>query len=533
MKGSRFRALAARARNCLVVWLFLETAASAEEPPRIGAITVETREVFSGEEASRGWLYGVADALHTTTRESVVRRFLLFAEGDPFDPVLLEESERNLRLLGFIKSASVTAGWAHDGVVDIIVVTQDALTLQIGVSGGSIGGRLLGGLKLGEHNLFGTGRELTVGFGKEMQRSFRSIELRDPSLFAAYGVGHLLYASNSDGADRVLEYQRPFYSVRTPWAVELDLRDISQRDAIYSGGQASSLYRHQWTQLTGRYAVAVRRASRDALRIGVGLDWRDDRFVSLPGGSSEVRPSDRKFHYVFLEGEAVHNDFVKLDYVNRDLRVEDFSLGRRVAVRLGVSPAALGAPRTTEMARLQWDEGFRVGRGSILLVTASGETRLDGGQAGNAVLDARLLFVHRFETAVTQTLVSRLAFTRGWNLDGDTQFFADGTAGLRAYRLYAFEGDRRILWNVEHRIFSGQEMFQLVSPGAAVFVDAAAIAPRGGSFRIKADAGIGLRFAITRAASVPILRVDLGYALQPDPRGRRGWLLSFSGGQAF
>jgi hypothetical protein len=45
------------------------------------------------------------------------------------------------------------------------------------------------------------------------------------------------------------------------------------------------------------------------------------------------------------------------------------------------------------------------------------------------------------------------------------------------------------------------------------------------------DAGVGLRFAIARASA--FLRVDLGYAFQPDPHGHRGWLLSFSGSQAF
>jgi hypothetical protein len=66
-----------------------------------------------------------------------------------------------------------------------------------------------------------------------------------------------------------------------------------------------------------------------------------------------------------------------------------------------------------------------------------------------------------------------------------------------------------------------------------VFFDAAAIAPKGSPLSIKMDAGLGLRFAVTRASSVPILRVDVGYAFQPDPKGRRGWLLSFSGSQAF
>src|SRR5262249_11994214 len=140
----------------------------------------------------------------------------------------------------------------------------------------------------------------------------------------------------------------------------------------------------------------------------------------------------------------------------------------------------------------------------------------------------------RFAGPRPQSFLARIAATRGWNLDADRLLYADGATGLRAYPLYAFEGDRRILANVEHRVFCGCEIFQLVAPGVAVFVDAGAAAPPGESLtwsRVKADAGVGLRFAITRASA--FLRVDLGYAFQPDPRGRRGWLLSFSGSQAF
>ncbi len=207
-----------------------------------------------------------------------------------------------------------------------------------------------------------------------------------------------------------------------------------------------------------------------------------------------------------------------------------------MAVRFGVSPAAFGSQQTGEMARLSWDEGWRVGTQSLLLAGVSGETRLESGRAANAILSGRLLYVRRFAAGLPQTFISRLELTRGWNLDPDVQFFADGSTGLRAYRLHAFEGDKRILWNAEYRVFAGQEILQVVAPALAAFFDVGAIAPRGIGLRwsqVRADAGVGLRLAITRVSSVPIIRVDVGYAFQRDPRGRRGWLISFSGGQTF
>ena len=127
-------------------------------------------------------------------------------------------------------------------------------------------------------------------------------------------------------------------------------------------------------------------------------------------------------------------------------------------------------------------------------------------------------------------------FDRGWNLDRDVQFFADGQNGLRGYRLYAFEGDKRVVWNAEQRLFMGREFLQLFSPGAAIFFDTGAATPPGQPLRFadfKTDVGIGLRIAITRASTNSVLRFDLAYALNRDPRGRRGFLVSFSSGQGF
>jgi outer membrane translocation and assembly module TamA len=49
---------------------------------------------------------------------------------------------------------------------------------------------------------------------------------------------------------------------------------------------------------------------------------------------------------------------------------------------------------------------------------------------------------------------------------------------------------------------------------------------------LKSDIGIGLRLGLPRTPK-NLLRVDLAYALNRDPLGRKGWLVAFSSGQAF
>jgi Surface antigen variable number repeat len=522
----------ARAGACLLAAL-IAAVVQAEEDLRIGTITIRTLDIFDAEESAAGWAYRAANALHASTRESFIQRLLLFQEGDPFDPEALAETERNLRALGLFKSVSVTASPPHDGLVDVEVTTQDTWTLQIKLLVGRDGGQMRQGVALGERNLLGTGRQLAVALGSDSDRAFRSVELYDPHLWTTYGGAHLLYSDRSDGHARVAELDRPFYSIRTPWAAAAGVSDVSREQSLYHGGEETSRFRLDTQRYFARYAIALRPGGTRALRLGVGLDWQEDRFGAVPGHDGEALPADRRFRYVFLELEAIRSDFLTWNYVNRDLREEDFNLGGRIALTWGISPAAFGAPRTSQIVRLQVEKGARLGPSAFLLGSFSGETRLED-RPRNTIVSGQLLFVRRFATTLPQTFLARLEATAGWNLDGDVQFFADGATGLRAYPLHAFEGNRRVILNLEHRIFSARELFRLVSPGLALFVDAGTAVPPGEPLRLsrfKVDAGIGLRFAIARASTV--FRVDAAYAFQPDPRGRGGWLISFSGGQAF
>jgi hypothetical protein len=154
----------------------------------------------------------------------------------------------------------------------------------------------------------------------------------------------------------------------------------------------------------------------------------------------------------------------------------------------------------------------------------------------NALLSTTGVVVIPWATRLRQTTVAQVQFERGWNLDRDFQLFADGDHGLRGYRLYAFEGNRRLVVNLEHRVFSGFEILQLFSLGAAAFVDTGTAVPQASALRLsglKTDAGLGLRIGIARAAHTTVLRLDGAYAFDPDPSGKRGWLVSFSSGQAF
>jgi len=465
----------------------------------------------------------------------VIRKFLLFREGDPYNPARLDETERNLRGLGFLTRASVTAGPAQDGVVDVDVVTQDAWTLQPSFSLGSTGGVSTYSFELEESNLLGSGRQLSGAYDKGFQRTSRSLQYQDPSLFGAYWAGLFLYSQNSDGGEQRVQIARPFSSFVDPRSAGLLADHRTQNETLYANAVESAIFRENHREFGAAYGWAVAASDAGARRLTVGFDALEDQFSALPEDPGVVLPEDRNFRTVFLQYEDVGNDFLKLNYVNRDARYEDFRMGHRLLARVGISPSLFGLDRTTWLASFEAGQGWRLGPGSFLAVGLAYQTRWDGSPE-NEILSLGLRYVRKFDGHPLQTLVSRLLFERGWQLDGDVQFFADGSTGLRGYHLYAFEGDKRVIWNVEERIFSGKEILQLISPSLAVFFDTGVATPPGQPLRfsdLKSDVGAGLRFAVSRAAINSILRIDFAYALDPDPLGRRGWLISFSSGQEF
>ena len=125
---------------------------------KIASITVEPGNIFTDDEAGENILYLAANYFHIPTRPYVIRRVLLFNEGDPADPVVLAETERNLRLLDWIQAATVTARPRPDGDSDVLVETRDKWSLRVGVGFGLSGGVGKGQIDLGDQNLLGLGK---------------------------------------------------------------------------------------------------------------------------------------------------------------------------------------------------------------------------------------------------------------------------------------------------------------------------------------------------------------------------------------
>ena len=101
----------------------------------------------------------VLNKTHANTNENIIRKNLLFSEGEIISPLLISDNERILRQLPYIDDARIIVVPVSDEEADIVVFTKDVYSL-----GGSYvyNGLKKGSLSIFDKNIFGMGHEFGI-----------------------------------------------------------------------------------------------------------------------------------------------------------------------------------------------------------------------------------------------------------------------------------------------------------------------------------------------------------------------------------
>ena len=182
----------------------------------IGRIVVVTDDVFDPSiPGESGWLYRTANRLHVNTEPRIVREQLLFQTGDRYDARLVAESERLLRRNGYLYDARITP-IAWDGhTVELEVRTKDVWTLNPGLNFSRSGGKNATSVHVQEQNLLGTGREIEVAWGSDVDSTAWTFSYMDPRFLAPHTRLAAFYSAADDGDSKGLVLERPFYALDT------------------------------------------------------------------------------------------------------------------------------------------------------------------------------------------------------------------------------------------------------------------------------------------------------------------------------
>ena len=517
--------------------------------PIIATIRIDRDDVFDLDNPDERHLpYIWANRLHIETREQVIRRELLFEEGDPADPDVLYESERNLRRLNFLHDNSrIEAVPRNDGRVDVVVHTRDVWTTKPVASINRAGNQTTGRFSFVEENLFGFGKRLGLSLKKELDRDSGGIEYFDPRLLGSRWTLGTSYFDRSDGILYAADADRPFYSVWTERAGGGGGSHFSQVTTLQIDGSDAPGFRQRHSDLQLHYGRALRTGYAGVRRLVCRFRFENDRFDVEPGeapltplppvgGTGYVAlPENRRFRVLEAEYQSSGVRFERVSFLDKFDRFQDINEGDDWAASLGLSPQFLGDDHNHVFFSGRYGRWFHFSPASYSLVEGSTSGRFLSGVGRNVI--SAFDFRHYYSGFPRQTLVFHAAHSWGHNLDGDKQFLLGSDSGLRGYDNRRFDGNKRLLLNVEDRAYMVFDWLHLVSVAFSAFADAGYVWRTGESEDLGdlvGDVGIGFRFDVTRGSSGTVIRLDYGYPLNAVGRedNRRG-LLSFTAGQAF
>ncbi|MGH7498342.1 MAG: POTRA domain-containing protein [Gemmatimonadales bacterium] len=486
---------------------------------------LDRRDIFDPEE--RGFVARLGNALHIQTRASVVRRELLFHEGEIFDSAKFAESERNLRSLGIFRRVRIDTVRTDSGLV-ARVTTKDGWSTQIDYRFRSAGGQVEFTIGLIENNLLGTASSAAVRYRQTTDRTSVALAFRRPRLFAGrIGVG-AQYEDRSDGRLAALLIEQPFFSLATRSAFSLSGEDHDERVLRFFEGArvARDTLSRRFTIARGAAAWALNASERGFMRFGVQAQVRRDDFVpeSQPVPFTKTVTGAVGPYIVWNRASFL----VARGYAGF-AREEDVDLGATVRLGVMAAPKAFGYQSNGVAPLLTARLGARIPFGFAYLEGLAGGLYDAGGlDSGTVQLAATTVL------QPTRHQVGILHIEGGWirNPLPGSEFDLGLGQGPRAFRSHAFTGDRSIFATAEYRVTVVDDFLGMVGLGIAGFADHGGAWYADSPRRTGWDAGIGIRLGASRSTDTEALRFDLARRF-PNDVEKGGWVVTVGKGFVF
>lgn len=538
----------------------------------IRSIKIKIGEIFEG---NSGPLYDAANSVKYATHESVIRTELLFKEGDPYDPYLIRQTARNLRLQRYLRDIKVIPTFDGDAV-DVTVSARDSWTLIPYLSYSSGTGQRNRGIGITEGNFLGGATRIDTRYQENASRKSYAAAVVDPQFLGTRHNFQMGYADRSDGHVYTGAIGLPSRSLMQKDTWNFDFSTQNTIGRLFDAGEESYIFRQHLDTFNALYTFAgpgAHPAAADDPYTGIykgqrvlsqlySVGWgyqsasfyqatlQDYEDLDLDPATVSNDPADlatnRRFSGPMLQYENIQPEFISMNYIDRFDRVEDYNLGDQSLFHVMFSPRTMGSRDNSFLFNANRSKGWKFTERSFLRGELGGASRVDDANLANTLLRAEAKYYavmgdwfmgDRF--LGRHTFASQFFLDFGEDLDKDRQLLLGAENALRGYEVGTFEGDKRMALNLEERAHLADDVFQLVSVGTAVFLDL------GGTTRdalssivtddLYGDVGVGLRFCFPRASGGGVVRMDVALPLRDGPDGSNAWepRVVFSAGQLF
>ena len=474
----------------------------------------------------------VSRALHVTTREDVIRNFILLREGDICTDLRRAESERILRAQAFLADASVTALPSAGGGITLYVRTVDEVSIIVG-GAASTGG--VKALRLGSSNINGTSSYLAGSWRDgDGYRDEWGARYGHQQVFGRPYTLDVEVERKSLGEQWLVESSHPFYTdiQRVAWR----MRTGSSSDYIEfptdSALNRALPVERKFFDIGG--VVRIGPPGRLTL-LGASLSGDEDMPAVAPviiGPDGLAEDTDLTLRGRYRDHRMARANVLwgvrDLTFKSRRgfdaLRAtQDIPAGFQLGTMFGRSLSVLGSRDDDIFLATDLYLGI-VGRYSVLRLQLQGEGRRanDTGTWDGLLTSGRV--AQYLKTSDRNTLIASVEWSGGWhqripfNLGLD-----DKRSGVRGFGNSRIVGGQRAIARAESRWVLGP-VSQYGDLGIAAFADFGRLyagdVPFGSRSPLSSSAGLSILAAVPRG-SARLFRVDFAVALAGNPAGRR------------
>lgn len=196
--------------------------------------------------ASLNFLSRAGNRLHIKTRPATIRNMLLIRQHEPFDSLLVKESERLVRSNQYIIDVSFYVRDASEGAdsVDIFIRELDSWST---LPGGYVSAKRLA-ITLREINFLGTGHQFYNGIVWNHATGDYAFKTKYyiPNIRNTYINSTLQYGTDEYGNFiKSFGVDRPFFSPYAKWAAGLNVSQHLRNDSVWSSNFMQFKYNAQ------------------------------------------------------------------------------------------------------------------------------------------------------------------------------------------------------------------------------------------------------------------------------------------------
>jgi hypothetical protein len=451
------------------------------------------------------------DRLHVRTRETTVRRQILFAEGDTIDTVAVGESVRRLRHLRYLRDVELRAVRCGTGPVDLVLATRDDWSVKPKVQVRSAGKSEIG---LTERNLLGSGRELAMHVRSQQGRIGVGVTLNDPWLFGSRFGAVLGQDTYRDGQEWTAMLRLREESILAPLGMELG----GVVSAYEPGGPGSDSFERAGGHLLVRRRLFERPAAVTSILFGAETERAE---LAAATNAPIVGPKRANRDFLGLSVGAARSSvaYDTLTWLLPNDAIVDVPLSVETDAVVGLGRDAV---RDVPMMHLDlWSgKAWIPSRRSLAVADLWASGYASSGRWDAAAFRASLGYYHAATRGFWST---RLTAERLVNPDPDVRTFvtidptspvlpdrrrfATGAVGFSAERDVRLRPLTRS-WALDAAVFgAASSRWEAVDPSPE-HTDVAML-------------GVGLRLTPTRLGRATA-RLDVGYPVSTSPLAKRG-----------